>query len=179
MDAITAFFTDNLVYVFFFYGLAFFAMGLVVLLESGRASEFRFARALLPLALFGLLHGAHEWYEMFQLFAAAKHGHVPGVWEEGVRVALLACSFLCLVAFGARLLPSAEHRSLSGLQLVVLLGVIWMIAVATVYVIYRPPAKALIVSADVLSRYSLAIPGALLATWALLRERRDFHARGM
>ena len=34
-------------------------------------------------------------------------------------------------------------------------------------------------AADVLARYSLAIPGALLAAWALLRERRDFHARGM
>jgi signal transduction histidine kinase len=179
MGAIFAFFTDNLVYVFFLYGLAFFAMGLVVLLESGRASEFRFARAMLPLALFGLLHGAHEWYEMFQLFAAAKSGHVPGVWEEAVRVALLAASFLCLVAFGARLLPRAEERSLSGLQLVLFLGVIWLVTVGIVYLLYRPPARALIISADVLSRYSLAIPGALLATWALLRERRDFHARGM
>jgi signal transduction histidine kinase len=179
MDAITAFFADNLVYVFFFYGLAFFAMGLVVLLESGRASEFRFARALLPLALFGLLHGAHEWYEMFQLFAAAKSGHVPGVWEEAIRVALLVLSFLCLVAFGARLLPRAEQRSLAGLPLVLHLAVIWLTAVGIVYLIYRPPAKALIISADVLSRYSLAIPGALLAAWALLRERRDFHARGM
>jgi signal transduction histidine kinase len=179
MDAITAFFAENLVYVFFFYGLAFFAMGLVVLLESGRASEFRFARALLPLALFGLLHGAHEWFEMFQLFAAAKNGHVPGVWEEAARVALLVCSFLCLVAFGARLLPHAEQGSLSGLALVLALALIWLAAVGIVYLIYRPPAKALIISADVLSRYSLAIPGALLATWALLRERRDFHARGM
>jgi signal transduction histidine kinase len=179
MDAITAFFTGHLVYVFFFYGLAFFAMGLVVLLESGRASEFRFARALLPLALFGLLHGAHEWFEMFQLFAAAENGHVPGVGEEAVRVALLVSSFLCLVAFGARLLPHAEQRSLSGLKLVLLLGIIWLVAVGVVYLLYRPPARALILSADVLSRYSLAIPGALLAAWALLRERRDFHARGM
>ena len=179
MDAITAFFTESLVYVFFFYGLAFFAMGLVVLLESGRASEFRFARAMLPLALFGLLHGVHEWYEMFQLFAAAKSGHVPGIGEEAARIVLLAISFLCLVAFGARLLPHAEERPVFGLRLVLFLGLIWLVAVGVVYLRYRPPAKALIVSADVLSRYSLAIPGALLAAWALLQERRDFHARGM
>ena len=53
MNPISAFFVRNIVYVYFFYGLAFFALGLVVLLESGRTSEFRFARALLPLALFG------------------------------------------------------------------------------------------------------------------------------
>lgn len=179
MDAVSAFFTGNLVYVFFFYGLAFFSMGLVVLLESGRASEFRFARAMLPLALFGLLHGAHEWMEMFQLFAAALSGHVPGVWEEAVRVALLAASFLCLVAFGTRLLPNAEGRPNSSLRLVLALAAIWLASVGLVYLIYRPPARALILAADVLSRYCLAIPGALLAAWALFRERRDFHARGM
>jgi signal transduction histidine kinase len=179
MGPVSAFFTNNLVYVFFFYGLAFFSMGLVVLLESGRASEFRFARAMLPLALFGLLHGAHEWVEMFQLFAAAQSGHVPGVWEEALRAALLVASFLCLVAFGARLLPHAEERPNSSLRLVLALAGIWLASVGLVYLIFRPPAKALIVSADVLSRYCLAIPGALLAAWALLRERRDFHARGM
>jgi signal transduction histidine kinase len=179
MDAVSAFFSDNLVYVFFFYGLAFFSMGLVVLLESGRASEFRFARAMLPLALFGLLHGAHEWMEMFQLFAAAQANHVPTVWEEAVRVALLAISFLSLGAFGARLLPAAEDRPYSSVWLVLAMAAIWLASVGLVYLIYRPPARVLILAADVLSRYCLAIPGALLAAWALLRERRDFHARGM
>jgi signal transduction histidine kinase len=179
MNALSAFFANNLVYIFFFYGLAFFGMGLVVLLESGRASEFRFARAMLPLALFGLLHGAHEWYEMFQLFGEAKTGYMPGVSEEAVRVALLSVSFLCLVAFGARLLPGAEERPRSSLRLVLLMGLIWLVSIGVVYLLYRPPARALLNSADVLSRYCLAIPGALLAAWALLRERRDFHARGM
>ena len=75
MEAVSAFFMRNIVYVYFFYGLAFFALGLVVLLESGRTSEFRFARALVPLALFGLVHGAHEWFEMFQIFAAHEAGY--------------------------------------------------------------------------------------------------------
>jgi signal transduction histidine kinase len=48
-----------------------------------------------------------------------------------------------------------------------------------VYVAYRPTTVDLLVSGDVLARYLIAIPGALLAAWALLRERRDFHARGM
>ena len=48
MDAVSVFFIRNIVYVYFFYGLAFFALGPAVLLESGRTSEFRFARALTP-----------------------------------------------------------------------------------------------------------------------------------
>jgi signal transduction histidine kinase len=179
MEAVSAFFMQNIVYVYFLYGLAFFAMGLVVLLESARATEFRFARALLPLALFALLHGAHEWYEMFQIFAAHGSNYVQPVPVEIVRVAVLAASFLFLVAFGTRLLPDAERHPHASYWQVALMGLLWLAGVGIIYLQYRPPMSELLVSADVLARYSLAIPGALLASWALLRERRDFHARGM
>ena len=58
------FFTSNIIGVFFFYGLAFFSMGLAVLLEVSHSSELDFAQALKPLAGFGLVHGSHEWFEM-------------------------------------------------------------------------------------------------------------------
>ena len=44
MNPISAFFVRNIIAVFFFYGLAFFAMGLALLLASRRTSEFTFAR---------------------------------------------------------------------------------------------------------------------------------------
>jgi signal transduction histidine kinase len=179
MEAVSAFFMQNIVYVYFLYGLAFFAMGLVVLLESGRATEFRFARALLPLALFALVHGAHEWYEMFQIFAAHGSSYMPPLPVELARVVSLAASFLFLLAFGTRLLPNAERHPHASYWQVAAMGLLWLAGVGIIYLWYRPPASELLVSADVLARYSLAIPGALLATWALLRERRDFHARGM
>jgi signal transduction histidine kinase len=179
MEAVSAFFMRNIVYVYFFYGLAFFALGLVVLLESGRTSEFRFARALVPLALFGLVHGAHEWFEMFQIFAAHETGYVAGVPEDLFRIATLVLSFLLLLDFGARLLPGAEDHPRAHLWQVAAMGALWLAAVG--FVAWRNQASLpeLLSAADVLARYSLAIPGALLAAWALLRERRDFHARGM
>jgi signal transduction histidine kinase len=179
MGATAAFFMQNIVYVYFFYGLAFFGMGLVVLLESGRASEFRFARALLPFALFGFLHGAHEWYEMFQIFAAHETGHVAGTAEEVIRITLLAASFLALLVFGTRLLPGAEDNPRLSAWQVAMMALLWLTAVAFVALRYSPSLSESLVAADVLARYSLAIPGAVLAAWALLRERRDFHARGM
>ena len=66
MNPISAFFVRNIVAVFFFYGLAFFVMGLALALASQRKSEFRFVRAIRPLAVFGILHGFHEWIGMFQ-----------------------------------------------------------------------------------------------------------------
>lgn len=179
MDALSAIFTRNIVYVYFFYGLAFFALGLVVYLESGRASEFRFARALIPLALFGFVHGAHEWFEMFQIFAAHEAGHTTGLAEELFRVSSLAISFLLLLAFGTRLLPGAEDHPAASRWQVGVFGAIWLSAVLFVYVRQRPTVDEMVVAADVLARYILGITGALLASWALLRERRDFHARGM
>lgn len=179
MDGLSAFFVQNLGYVYFFYGLAFFAMGLVVFLESGRSTEFRFGRALLPLALFGLIHGSHEWFEMSQIFASEHGVAVTGVGVELFRLVLLIVSFLCLLAFGARLLPNAEREPAHAWTLLVAFGGIWFVALGFVYVAYRPSTMDLLASGDVLSRYLLAVPGALLAAWALLRERRDFHARGM
>jgi len=179
MEAIVRFFTENLVYVYFFYGLAFFGLGLVVLLESGRASEFRFARALSPLAWFGLIHGVHEWFEMFQIFAATQRAVTPTLAVELFRLGTLVGSFVLLLTFGTRLLPGAEnHPRLSYLQ-VLAMACVWAGGVAFVWWRYQLDRKALLVAADALARYSLAIPGALLAAWALLRERRDFHARGM
>lgn len=43
----------HLFLAFFIYGLAFFSMGLAMLLESGRSPLMADARILLPLAIFG------------------------------------------------------------------------------------------------------------------------------
>ncbi len=179
MNATAAFFLQNIVYVYFFYGLAFFSLGLLVLLETTRGSEFRFARALRPLAAFALLHGVHEWWEMFQIFAANTAGYVPGPWEEGARTLLLAASFLALLAFGVRLLPDADARPHLTTYRVAAVAAAWLLGVLLIWWHVRPAPADLMAAADVLARYSLAIPAALLAAWALLRERHDFHARGM
>ncbi len=179
MNAASAFLTQNIVFVYFLYGLAFFAVGLVVILESARASEFRFARALPALAAFGILHGVHEWFEMFQIFAAHEGGRAPGTPEEVVRIALLAVSFLCLMAFGIRLLPDADRSPALTLWRVVGIAAVYLAGVLFIGWRWRPAPADWLAAAEVLARYSLGIPSALLACWALLRERRDFHARGM
>ncbi len=179
MDALSAFLTRHIIYIYFLYGLAFFALGLVLLSEGRHTSEFRFARALRPLACFAFVHSAHEWFEMFQIVAAHTTGHTAGLGEEAVRVGILVTSFGFLLVFGTRLLPRAEQFPRAGpLQVALILGV-WAAAVGVVYVRRRPDAESLILAADVLARYLLGITGSVLATWALLRERRDFHLRGM
>ncbi len=56
----------NMVLIFFIYGLAFFSMGLAITLEANRGSDARLRHGLRALAIFGLLHGIHEWVDMFE-----------------------------------------------------------------------------------------------------------------
>src|SRR5512141_2185555 len=96
----------SIIPIYFFYGLAFFSMGILVLLEGGRSSDARLRRALRPLAAFGLIHATNEWLEMFQSVVEFGGHTFPG-WLIGVRLGMLAFSFVSLAAFGSYLLVTS------------------------------------------------------------------------
>lgn len=180
MNALSAFFERNIIAVFFLYGLAFFSMGLAVWLESRRASEFRIARAMGPLAGFGIPHGIHEWIEMFlRLGSPTGSNGLGSLVMSGLHVVLLALSFLLLMIFGARLIYSdGEERAFVFVLATILLGV-WLSSVFAVYWLFGPCPADCVAGIDVLTRYTLGVPGALLAAWAMVLEQRAFRARGM
>ena len=170
MTAVSATTLEN---IYFIYGLAFFVMGLAVLLELGRTSELRFARSMPWLAAFGLIHGGHEWLEMFELM-----GHLPGTLPmEQVRLVLLVVSFACLAAFGFSLSrPEQAPPRVSMWRTLALIGVclggmgllrFWL------------QSSEWIGAASVWARYSLGIVGAVFTSWALAAQGRIFAQRGM
>jgi signal transduction histidine kinase len=182
----SAFFQDNIVVIYFFYGLAFFCMGLAILLESARfrSSEFRLANALIPLAVFGIVHGLHEWFEMFEIMAAAGAADLPNwLLRPEVRIIHLVVSFLSLIVFGIMLFY-ATRRSDGREGLYAVLGagaflMLWLISVSSTIAVYQPGYDEMLDAADVLSRYTLGIPGALIAAWAIWLEQKTFRERGM
>jgi len=153
-------------------------MGLSVLIEAGRNSELDFARALRPLSLFGLLHGSHEWLEMFLLInsrTSSNPSYPP--WIDILRLTLLAVSFLLLIGFGYYLItgkPTLKQTLTTYLMIVViwLLGVLWISHNSI-------PGHERIVAVDVFTRYALAIPGSALTVWGLLVQRRRFFQDSM
>jgi len=168
----------DLITVYFLYGLSFFSMGLAILLEVGRSSKLEFAWALRPLAVFGLVHGSHEWWEMFQLI----HEHLQrSSWlllvNAPLRILLLALSFLMLVLFGARLVAGRD-RPRFRLALFLAVAAIWGGGLIWLG-ISRPMDATLMTAADVYTRYALAIPGAALTAWALALQQRRFVQAGM
>jgi signal transduction histidine kinase len=171
------FFTRNIITVYFFYGLSFFTMGLAVLLEISHASELDFSRALRPLAGFGMVHGSHEWLEMFLLIRGLKATTpLPG-WVDPLRLVLLAGSFAMLVIFGARLI-AGPTRPRTLWSMVIAIAIVWAIGAAWV-LSSQPDDRSRIIAIDVYTRYSLAIPGAALAAWGLMLQRRNFIQMGM
>ncbi|MDX1615967.1 MAG: sensor histidine kinase [Candidatus Promineifilaceae bacterium] len=184
MDPVAEIFADNIIVVYFFYGLAFFSMGLVVLLERARTSEFRIAQAMLPLALFGILHGLHEWFEMFQVLGRQGSIFIPGwLLLEEVRIAHLVASFLLLVIFGVRLLYAIHWRNHTYRRFVTLAAggflLVWIVSVIATQRIYQPEPSEFYPAVDALARYIIGIPGSLLAAWAIILEHRSFRRQGL
>lgn len=85
--------TDQLDYIFFFYGLSF------ILLAAVCFSLSKTVKPILPwrwLAGFGLVHGINEWLDMLAF------GLGDSLTFQAVRVLMMASSFVFLVEFGRR-----------------------------------------------------------------------------
>ncbi len=154
--------------VYFVYGLAFFSLGLVVLMEILRipptAGQ---ARLLRPLCVFGFLHALHEWLEMFLIAAGPLSRPLLAAFGWG-RAVILAASFIALWLYGLETFRYARPRS----------------NFLTRFGLWSLPLYAILVLADVifsfsqgridafqvfngLTRYLLAVPSAALATIGL------------
>lgn len=159
--------------VYFLYGLAFFSMGLLVALEGGRSSDIRLRKALRPLAGFGILHAVHEWIEMFALMGHVDNG--PLLWA--VKLSILAFSFISLAAFGSFLLAYTEISRRVILLIPIGLETIWVFGLYKFIGQYSDLALWEVV--DTWTRYTLAIPSALLTSIGLVAQQRVFRRSGL
>jgi signal transduction histidine kinase len=158
------------VIVFFIYGLAFFSMGLAMLLESRRAPLLAEARILHPLAFFGFVHGIHEWLEMYlhirQWFDLPLLAVTP--W---LRLTLLVFSFSALIFFGIQTFLPSTHRFFKRQAVFsALFLLIYACTTLLVSISHQHQLTAQLEEADALARYLLAVPGAGLAAFALFRQ---------
>ncbi len=168
----------HLIVVFFIYGLAFFSMGLAMLLESGRSPLMvDGAGILLPLAVFGFLHGIHEWLEMV-IHAGTWLGLALPGWLEMVRLFLLVFSLSALIVFGLRVLRPQPLYGLKDYWMGILLGLIYAIMLMVTSIYYRAGSEQWVSYADVLARYLLAVPGAILAFIAFRQQASQTAGAG-
>jgi PAS domain S-box-containing protein len=157
--------------IYLFYGLAFLALGFVIVIRLEPASTFHLARHLWLLAAFGFVHGLLEWTDLWRVM----HGDTAAL--ATLRPFILLASFVLLLEFGRRLTLAAlvdleRHAAVQRL-----LGP-WMHLP-----IYAAVVLAVAVSEDrlaALALWSRYLPGFLGATLAgagcYLYRRRRFAA---
>ncbi len=167
---------QSIIIVYFFYGLAFFSMGLLVAMEGGRSSDDRVRKALRPLAGFGLVHAAHEWIEMFVPIYTLG-GHQPTWVFFFLQFCTLSFSFLSLAAFGGYLLAKDEVAQRISLMIPLALEAIWVFGLVSIKGHY--PYAELFNVIQAWTRYSLAIPASVLAAAGLIAQQRAFRRAGM
>jgi signal transduction histidine kinase len=190
-------FETNRIIVLSIYGQVFFVLGLAVALQSRRRSQLSLARSLGWLAAFGIVHGLMEWGYLFVPIQAGFLP--PPIIEALLILQLLMkpLSFAFLFQFGAELMLNTRDagewpRAIGQpwLRLVPAATlVLWAIATvaisSTVAAGYVPdprpwlpsdeigPALAAVGAplavGDVVARYLIALPGALLVAIGLYR----------
>jgi signal transduction histidine kinase len=156
--------------IFFIYGLAFFSMGLVMVVGSSRSPILAEESVLRPLGAFGILHGCHEWIEMF-LLSNWFQVQNPTLWNW-LRVGILIISFTSLLIFGILILSpqnvlSRRQKLNRNIALVLYVGLVILMGV----VISHNHSER-IIYIDVMARYFLAVPGAAMAGIGLYRQAR-------
>jgi signal transduction histidine kinase len=168
---------DPIVPIFFVYGLAFYTMGMAVALEAGvHAGIPEVQRAMWYLAIFGLIHGLHEWFEMFFIIAMTAFDVHASLGLEIVRVIVLVASFWPLCIFGLYLLrPSSTRIFRLGM---IAVPVIFLVGTAAIVVVFGPDWDVVVHAVDSWGRYSLGMPGGALAGIGLLLQSRGYREEG-
>jgi signal transduction histidine kinase len=168
----------SFLWIYFIYGLAFFSMGLAILLEISHGSETHLRAALRPLAAFGLLHGIHEWLDIFGAIGRLPLQDAVGIGWDGIRLGLLAFSFLSLTAFGAALLSQRSWWRRASLLLPLTQAAAWGIGVLVLRSDFAPGGE-LMGAGEAWTRYILGVPSALIASVGLIMQQRAFRRAGM
>lgn len=145
-------------------------MGLAMMLESRRTPLLAEARVLRPLAFFGVVHGMHEWLEMYlhirQWFKLPILPMTP--W---LRLTLLVISFSALIFFGMQtFLPSSDRFFKRNAALSAAFLLLYAFIAVLVGISHQHQLTLQLEEADALARYMLAVPGAGLAAFALFRQ---------
>ncbi len=144
--------------VFFIYGLAFFALGLVILVQPKEESQYESSRFVGWLAFFGLVHGAMEWLDLWKI------GHGDSSTLALLKVDFLLVSYFFLFEFGRRLTQSICDKIPAVPNIVgKMLGtpIYGIVALGFMFELLMIPDRVLAIT--IASRYFLGFVGSSLA----------------
>lgn len=97
-------FTDNqMLFVFFFYGLGFIVLGIVTFTRKSRIIEIDLTKSFYYLGAFGIIHGLTEWLDLLRLYFKIMYG-LQYAFLNSLKLVMLLASFVFLMQFGLNIL---------------------------------------------------------------------------
>jgi PAS domain S-box-containing protein len=157
MDIHHQLFYQNLDIVFFIYGFAFIVMGITVLVQPKKMSEFEIANILWLLAAFGITHGLNEFLDMWAIIK----GRNPTL--DIIRWFILLISYIALFEFGRRLFRLKIPAS-SGVRKKIAKPLRWwLLPCALIFIcIAGLSSSDFWTVGSIWTRYLLGLPGGIL-----------------
>lgn len=169
--------TPGFMLVYFVYGFAFFSLGVALLLESRRMPSIGISRRLRPLAIFGILHGIHEWLEFFVIISTSA-GMPDLLFIEWLRLMLLLLSFASLLAYGLQEAQTTLKINYSDALIAALGLLVYSILLLLLEQGVPIGSARWFKDADALARMVIAVPASLLAFFTLDSRSSSFYLEG-
>ena len=169
-DALRSFFETNEVVFFFLYGQVFFIVGLAIIWQSRQHSRLALTQSLPFLAIFGIANGLAQWGNVFTPIQATYLPVKLVAALEFVQVSLLALSFAALMRFGLQLMTPDQVPQAWARWLPIGLLVVWEVTLVASWLLRLAPDEELLTYWEVIARYFLAAPAALIAAFGIQRH---------
>lgn len=170
----------KIVYIYFFYGLSFFVMGLAILLQDMQFRKGGLIRDIRWLGVFGITHGFAEWGVMFttlKYFMGVPANFL--VKDYMAEVIIYSISFVFIYQFGIRAIIATTRR-LRWLQYILLgTGGLWLINLGIMIISPTKDPLSWLQITEQWSRYLLCFPGSVLAGIGFLVQRRQLAETGI
>jgi signal transduction histidine kinase len=145
-----------MIFIYFFYGLAFFTLGTSLLFYPKKKSRFHIAGTLTFIAIFGILHGINEWIDMFKLIQQPTV--IPSLSIAGLII--LPVSFFFLFLFGTKSVSQLNKKYSALNTLPIFLFITWTIITTF--------STEHFLIGNIWARYLLGIPATFLSSYALI-----------
>jgi len=169
MQTFDNFIEVNMLPLIFLYGLVYFAAGLAIILQQRSMSNFRLAHNLWLVGMFGIIHGAAEWGD---IFIPIQSEYLSPTWlhilMEGQEIAW-AISFAFLLQFAVSMIVPKLPWNRGVKTFARWYAPAWCAAVTLTGILLLP--KDMDAS---WIRYLLGFPAAMLTAVAFLAERKTF-----
>lgn len=163
------------VLAYFLSGLAFFALGLSVALQMGRAHDYPYRRPLALIAAAAFLRAIKKWMDLGVL-DSQLHG-LPARQGTGVsELVLLVAAYLILVIYGLIIWQRVEPRRDWRRWVLPALAGVWLVGAVVMRLLITDVATWTR-AADVWARYTLGLPAGALTAYAFWLQRREMASK--